>query len=51
MAAKENRRAKDAAMAAMMKKQGIKRGVMLCPICHAQISLAQAYSHIAFHSK
>lgn len=51
MAAKENRRAKDAAMASMMKKQGVVRTVLLCPICHAQISVAQAYGHIAFHSK
>jgi hypothetical protein len=40
---------KDQEMASELKRKGIKRLVMLCPICHTQISLSNAYGHIAFH--
>jgi len=44
-----NRRAKDAAMAARLKKEGVKRTLMRCPICSKMIAVAGAYVHIAFH--
>jgi hypothetical protein len=49
-AAKDNKKAKDQAMAAMMKRLGIERTMMRCPICHVEISVRHAYVHIAFHN-
>ena len=40
---------KDSAMAADLKKRGVRRTTMRCPICHAEISIAHAYGHISFH--
>jgi len=39
-------RAKDAAMAAAMKAQGIERNIGKCPICNKAISLGSLYNHI-----
>lgn len=47
MAAKHSQ--KDQEMAAELKRLGVKRTTMLCPICHEVIALAIAYGHIAFH--
>jgi C4-type Zn-finger protein len=41
--------AKDQAMAADLKKRNVKRTTLRCPICHAEISVKNAYVHIAFH--
>lgn len=41
-----NRKAKDAAMASMMKRLGIERTSANCPLCHQLISLRQLYGHI-----
>lgn len=41
------RRAKDANMAAAMKKAGIERREGRCPICHTLKSLGGMYNHIA----
>ena len=40
---------KDSAMAADLKRRKVKRTTMRCPICHGEISIANAYGHIAFH--
>lgn len=47
MAAKNSQ--KDQEMAAELKRRGIVRTTMSCPICNALINLATAYGHIAFH--
>jgi recombinational DNA repair protein (RecF pathway) len=49
-AAKDNKKAKDQAMAAMMKRLGIKRTVLRCPICNKEIAISAAYVHIGFHT-
>ncbi len=41
-----NRKAKDSAMASMMKRLGIERTSANCPLCHQLIALRQLYSHI-----
>ena len=48
-AAKDNKKAKDQAMAAMMKKLGVKRTHLRCPICNALVSVDNAYGHIGYH--
>lgn len=39
-------KAKNQAMAAMMKAQGIERHTANCPLCHKQVSLRNLYGHI-----
>lgn len=41
-----NRKAKDAAMASAMKREGVERTVAQCPMCHALIALRLLYGHI-----
>ena len=43
------RRNKDTAMAARMKKLGIKRTSQKCPICYQTVSLSTYGIHIAVH--
>lgn len=45
----QNKSAKDQEMAARMKKEGVKRHTMQCPICYKLISIDQSYAHLAFH--
>lgn len=40
------RRAKDSAMAAAMKAEGVTRSTCRCPTCHALVSLNSLYAHI-----
>lgn len=40
------RKAKDSAMAAMMKAQGVERTTMNCPMCHKRIGINSQYSHL-----
>lgn len=47
MAAKHSQ--KDQEMAAELKRRGVVRTTMRCPICSTMIALATAYGHIAFH--
>ncbi len=49
MASKHSK--KDQEMAADLKKRGVKRNTMRCPICHKEIAMANSYGHIAFHNK
>jgi hypothetical protein len=39
-------RAKNQAVAAMMKAQGVKRNVCRCPICHKLVGVDSLYAHI-----
>lgn len=41
-----NQKAKDAAMAARMKKLGIERRSANCPICQREVSLSGMNNHI-----
>ena len=41
-----NRRAKDAAMAAMMKMNKVERTSASCPVCHGLVSLNRLYGHV-----
>ncbi len=43
-----NRKAKDAAMAAEMKRLKIERTSFRCPICYGMVSLNSAYGHIVY---
>jgi hypothetical protein len=40
-------RAKNQAVAAMMKAQGIKRNVCRCPVCHKVVGVDSLYHHLA----
>lgn len=49
-AKKQNKRAKDQAMAAAMKKDGVERKVGRCPICGGVVALNRLADHVSFHS-
>jgi hypothetical protein len=40
-------RAKDAAMAAMLKAQGVERHTARCPLCHNLVAIRNLPHHIA----
>ena len=40
---------KDKAMAARLKREGVKRTKARCPICNKMVSLKALYNHIATH--
>lgn len=39
-------KAKNQAMAAAMKAQGVERTTCLCPLCHGKVALSRLYTHI-----
>jgi hypothetical protein len=39
-------KAKNQAMAAAMKIQGVKRSICRCPICHGLVGIERIYAHI-----
>jgi len=39
-------RAKNQAMAAMMKAQGIERQICRCPVCHNAVAIHRLYAHL-----
>ncbi len=43
------RREKDQAMAAQMKRDGVRRASARCPICGRLVALAQLTQHVGLH--
>jgi ribosomal protein L37AE/L43A len=39
-------RAKNSAMAAAMKAEGIQRHTAKCPVCHRAVAISSMYAHI-----